>query len=654
MLIIYGTQSRYLKPKMINNLNRLFKKISETVGKISFYQGNKEIFGSALELGKAYTLTAKIPVELGAYEISFHIFRDSDGKEFEYIGGWFSREEQFDVFKFRVNTLDFGCGLYFCEVKIQNPASTIYAEKQNKTLLFSSRFKNSRFQFLISDFKYEAPSQLYGGIIYHIFVDRFRRSKFSFDNNKNKLLLDWTDKLPEYPKYPGEKIKNDYFYGGDLFGVSEKLDYLLTLGVNIIYLSPIFESPSNHKYDTSNYMNVDEGFGGDAALLKLIKEAKKRGIYVILDGVFNHTGDDSIYFNKHGKYSALGAYQSKESKYYSWYEFKKYPQEYTSWWDIDILPRINPDKEECREYFIGEGGVIGKYLDMGILGFRLDVVDELSDAFIEKIKEKQNEINKKSVLYGEVWEDASNKIAYNRRKKYYLGSELDGVMNYPLRKGIIDYLRNKDTNALSYYFNEVMPNAPKRIRDCFMNLIGSHDTERIITALGGEEKGGKSGDELFLYKMTEGEYSGAVQLLKCAYALIATLPGIPSIYYADEVGAEGYSDPHNRKPFPWGNENKELLEYYRLIGKIRRNSPVFRDGEIKIIYFDRNYLIFERYKVYNKIVTVINNTQDKLILKFDTAVKAEIGNYLSRKIEVMPNSAEIIEAQRSKKISIIN
>lgn len=649
-----GTRSLYVKVKMISKL-KLNIKESLPTGEIFFYHGKKEIFGSAFELGGIYKIIAKIPLEIGAYNAEINIFCESGEKLFEFSGEWVSREEKFDLYCFFLNTKMLGRGLYFAEITVQSAShQRIFTTKKNNKLLFYRERQISRFQLSVSDFKYEAPKQLYGGIIYHIFVDRFKKSKFSNENNKNNFLLDWCDKIPEYPKYPGEKIKNNYFFGGDLFGIAEKLDYLLSLGINLIYLSPIFESPSNHKYDTSNYMKTDEGFGGDSALIYLISEAKKRGIDIILDGVFNHTGDDSIYFNKYGKYASLGAYQSKESKYFSWYEFKKYPEKYTSWWDIDILPRINPDKEECREYFVGKGGVIEKYLKMGIIGFRLDVVDELSDEFVEKIKEKQNEINNKSVLFGEVWEDASNKIAYETRKSYYLGSELDGVMNYPLRRGIIDYLRNKETSTLGYYFEEVMPKAPKRIRDCLMNLLGSHDTERILTALGGEEKAGKNGDELLSYSMTKEEYSNAVRYLKTAYALIATLPGIPSVYYGDEAGMEGYSDPFNRQPYPWGKENKELLKFYRLIGKIRRNSSVFRDGEIKILYFSSKYLIFERYKVYNKMVTVINNTQDNLLLKFNRPVRAKIGNYSSNCIQILPNSAEIIDAKKAKNIKILN
>lgn len=192
--------------------------------------------------------------------------------------------------------------------------------------------------------------------------------------------------MPEYPAYPGAPLKNNRFYGGTLLGIIDKLEYIRSLGVDTIYLSPIFDAASNHKYDTADYMSVDSMFGGEKAFKALIKKAHEYGIGIILDGVFNHTGSDSIYFNKYGHYKTLGAYQSKKSKYYSWYDFKNYPDEYTAWWGIDILPRIHPDKPDCRKYFVGKDGVIAKYASMGIDGFRLDVADELSDDFIAEIK----------------------------------------------------------------------------------------------------------------------------------------------------------------------------------------------------------------------------------------------------------------------------
>ena len=361
-------------------------------------------------------------------------------------------------------------------------------------------------------------------------------------------------------------------------------------------------------------MSVDAGFGGDAALKKLISEAKKYGIRIILDGVFNHTGADSIYFNKYSHYGDGGAYNSKSSLYYEWYDFKSYPHLYESWWGIEILPRIKTGSESFHKFIAGEGGVVEKYMKLGILGFRLDVVDELEDGFVEDIKSRQNEISKDNLLFGEVWEDASNKIAYGRRKRYFLGAELDGVMNYPLCRGITDFVRGEGISALEYALFEVYRNAPKRISNTQMNLLGSHDTPRILTVLSNGYNPNRDNSTLSAVRLSENEKRIGKERLKLAYALISTLPGLPMIYYGDEAGVEGYSDPFNRLPFPWEKRDRELVEFFKKIGMIRRKNNVYKDGNLKIIALDKEILIFARLnKKYAYItVAVVGDTEVKI------------------------------------------
>ena len=396
----------------------------------------------------------------------------------------FFRNDECDAFEAELPRMQ--VGLYYLRFEADTARGRYYSRREGANYYLAEEAAAFDFQLLISDFLYEKPSWIYGGIIYHVFVDRIFRGTETPPSAGGILDPDWENGIPEYPPYPGAPLKNNTFFGGNLDGVRLKLSYIASLGVNCIYLSPIFRAASNHKYDTGDYTTVDEAFGGDAALLRLVAEAEDYGIRIILDGVFNHTGDDSMYFNKYGHYDTVGAYQSKDSPYYSWYDFEKFPDKYTSWWGIDILPRINPDNPECRAYFTGDGGVIEKWMRCGIGGFRLDVADELSDGFIESIKECISKIRPDAILYGEVWEDASNKIAYEKRRSYYHGNALDGVMNYPLRTGIIRYLRFGETEPLRYALTDIMENAPKRIRDAQMNLLGTHDTERILTVLGGE------------------------------------------------------------------------------------------------------------------------------------------------------------------------
>lgn len=499
-------------------------------------------------------------------------------------------------------------GLYFLRFEIETLYGKCVAIKERDGVRFHWLTDAAAFDFqlLISDFLYEKPSWIYGGVIYHVFVDRFFRGAETPPSDGGYLNSDWENGIPEYPPYPGAPLKNNMFFGGNLDGVRLKLPYIASFGVNCIYLSPVFRAASNHKYDTGDYMTVDEAFGGDAGLLRLVAEAEDYGIRVILDGVFNHTGDDSLYFNRYGNYDSIGAYQSKSSPYFSWYDFQNFPDQYTSWWGIKILPRINPDNPECRAYFTGDGGVIEKWMKAGIGGFRLDVADELSDDFIASIKARIAKIRPDAILYGEVWEDASCKVAYERRRAYYHGNALDGVMNYPVRNGIIRYLRYGEIEPLRYALTDVLQNAPKRIRDAQMNLLGTHDTERILTALSGEERGDMANETLACKQMTAEERAHGIALLSLAYLVLATIPGVPAIFYGDEVGMEGYGDPFNRRPFPWHRTEEKLLSVYREIGALRRRNAVYREGEFRLLHLSADLLAFVRESGSDAYVTLVS------------------------------------------------
>ena len=389
-----------------------------------------------------------------------------------------------DEYSVEFSPSELGVGLYFAQICAKCFGKMLCGIRDGDNIVFTEyEAQLPNIQLSVSDFLYEKPAEFYGGIIYQIFVDRFNKGGKSKIRKDAIVVDDWESGVPEFPEYPGAPLKNNTFYGGTLDGITDKLDYIQSLGANIIYLSPIFEAASNHKYDTGDYMTVDAMFGGDKALERLICECKRRGMKLILDGVFNHTGADSIYFNRYSRYDNLGAYQSEKSDYFNWYNFKEFPNKYDAWWGIEILPRLNLAEKSCRNYFLGKGGVVEKYANMGIDGLRLDVADELADDFIADIKRILSR-RSSSILYGEVWEDASNKVAYDTRKKYYLGKELDGVMNYPLRTGLINYVRTKDTASLKYALTDIILNAPKRVTDAQMNLLGSHDTQRILTAIG--------------------------------------------------------------------------------------------------------------------------------------------------------------------------
>lgn len=612
------------------------------VGKIDYTHTKKNQSGTAYSTDEGVSLFLHLPRVIGTSELRL-ILMDEGLKAnlLSFSGKWMESIGNDDIYKVVIPKGKLCVGLYFFYFEI-NGYSSFYGFKNGNNIYFSNKKEGREaFQLTIYSPEYNAPSEKYGGIIYHIFVDRFCRGGDVKPKDDAVMIEDWGSEIVEYPSYPGAFLKNNTFYGGTLYGVASKLDYLEQLGVNTIYLSPVFDAYSNHKYDTGDYSHVDSMFGGDEALAELISKAKKRNIGVILDGVFNHTGSDSIYFNKSGKYDSTGAYQSKKSQYYSWYRFQAHPEKYTCWWGIDILPRIHPDEPSCAEYFVGTNGIIEKYAELGIDGFRLDVADELSDEFISQIKAALNRKNTSSILYGEVWEDASNKIAYDKRKKYYLGNELDGVMNYPVRTGIIEYIKFKHTDALRYALMEVFPNMPKRIRDAAMNLLGTHDTERILTVLGGEDPKEKTNAQLCKLRMTPVDYSLAIKRLCSAYTVVATLPGIPSIYYGDEAGIEGYSDPFNRRTYPWGKENLKLLDHYKAIGKIRREFDVYKCGEFKLLHLTDKLLAFERIDGNKRFITVYNNSNEAIPILFDKKTKDLLTEQTGWYFSLEPESATI-------------
>lgn len=630
------------------------QKLLSMKGKLVFLKNGREYFDSAHEKGSRIKLKISLPRMLSASSVEVEILNENSDYMYKADTSVAHTEKHsVDNFIIDIKTGDLEAGLYFLTIKIKTVIGYLYCSYHSGEISFF-RQKSAILmpQIIIFEKIFEKPLIFNGGILYHIFVDRFYRGDSSREIDGEEYVRDWYSEIPEYPEYPGAPIRNRYFYGGTLKGVKDKLSYIASLGVNIIYLSPIFSSPSNHKYDTSDYMKIDRSFGDESDLIALIDEAKKYGIGLLLDGVFNHTGDNSVYFNKYASYSSLGAYQSKKSQYYPWYDFKEFPHRYTSWWDIDILPRINPDEKSCRDFFTGPGGVIEKYAKCGILGFRLDVADELSDDFIFAIKKRLCFVNPNSLLYGEVWEDASNKIAYGKRKHYYLGRELDGVMNYPLRAGIISYLTNKSTDEIKYALTDIIFNAPKHIRDMQMNILGSHDTQRILTALSGKNGAGMTNREKSTYRMSSEEYESAKARLMTAYIILASLPGIASIYYGDEVGMEGYSDPFNRRAFPWGKEDGELLRFYRAIGNMRRHCKIFESGKYALIYLDRDLLLFKRYDARSAYVTAVNNSDDDILLTFSIKAEDIISNVKDYKFIIKRGKASIIKAPVNTRIEI--
>lgn len=455
------------------------------------------------------------------------------------------------------------------------------------------------------DFK--TPDTLKTGVMYQIFVDRFFRGGNAAPREDVEMASSWDAEISQYPAYPGAPLKNNLFYGGDLDGVRQKLPYLRSLGVTVLYLCPIFEAYSNHKYDTGDYMRVDRMFGGRAALDRLLLAAKEEGMTVLLDGVFNHTGAVSRYFNIDGRYGEGGAYRSPASPYYPWYTFLSYPDEYNCWWGVRILPTIDSSNPDYIHFVTGKDGVADTYLSAGIGGFRLDVADELHPDFLRSLRRRIKGHSPENAVIGEVWEDASNKEAYGKRRRYFRGEELDSVMNYPLKNAIVDFLLKGDAREFSTVTRTVYAHYPKFVSESLMNLLGTHDTVRILTVLGGKDVTGLSYEEMKDLSLSEEERALAVRRLRLAYAILSVMPGIPCIYYGDEAGMEGAKDPFNRRTFPWGREDQAILAFYRQMGKIRAEArDILAHGYYEVLHAEGGHLVLSRSSEAGQILLLLN------------------------------------------------
>lgn len=472
-------------------------------------------------------------------------------------------------------------GLYWYYFRYESAHGQFFVSKTETSLgIVIQNPSVTKWQKTVYDKDFTTPDWLSGGIIYQIFPDRFYNSGVKKQNvPEDRFIVTDTKKQPEHRQKNGIcSLGNDY-YCGDLKGIEQKLDYIKSLGVNCIYLNPIFEAHSNHRYNTADYMKIDSLLGTEEDFKSLCKTAKQKGISIILDGVFSHTGDDSIYFNRYKRYGDSGAYNDRNCEYGSWYMFGNYDCGYSAWWGVPSLPEVNEDDEKFTKFITGQNGVIKKWLRLGASGFRLDVADELPDNFLDKVRESIKQEKKDAFLLGEVWEDASNKISYGKRRRFLRGKQLDSVMNYPFCNAIIDFVCTGNSSRLNNTVLDILENYPKCAVKLLMNHIGTHDTARILNRLAKYNQ--FVGDRQWQSEnsLNNDEYNNALSLLKSAAVIQYTLPGIPSLYYGDEAGMQGFLDPFCRGFYPWGGENTELLEFYKELGNFRINSKAFSGTE---------------------------------------------------------------------------
>ena len=460
------------------------------------------------------------------------------------------------------------------------------------------------------------PRGYAGGIMYQIFPDRFNIGSCGVLKTPfpDRIIHENRDDIPAYlPDETGEYRNKDYF-GGNLRGIEEKIPYLKSLGVTVLYLNPIGEAHSNHRYNTADYMKVDPLLGTEDDFRSLCAACEEAGIKVILDGVYSHTGDDSIYFNRYHRYDSEGAYDNETSPYRKWYFFNE-DGTYRAWWDFDSLPEVNETDPSYTEFICGENGVIDHWMNLGASGFRLDVADELPDSFIKEIRKRIKIYGKDKLLLGEVWEDASNKISYGERRTYLYGDELDSVMNYPFREAIIDFVKNGNAAGLSETVMSVQENYPKRVLDILMNSLSTHDTERIITSFIWDGEGNR--DFQATFHLNEGDYMKGIEMVKLATVLQFTLPGIPCIYYGDEIGMQGCKDPFNRGFMKWDGPDENLLSFVREMAEFRKNRPALSDGVFVPYMASDGFVSFMRKNSEDTLFVAVNRSEEEVAVSLD-------------------------------------
>ena len=440
------------------------------------------------------------------------------------------------------------------------------------------------------------PDWAKGATIYQVFPDRFHKvGKCDLTGKLEPYTVhaNWYDEVDWRPTPEGLVLNND-FYGGNFKGITEKMDYIKSMGTTILYLNPVSKSFSSHRYDTGDYKTPDPMLGTMEDFKAMCDAAHANGIKVILDGVYSHTGSDSLYFNKYNHFAGKGAFQSPQSPYSSWYTFHQWPNHYNSWWNFDTLPTVNKMDPEFIKYIItDEDSVIAHWLKAGADGFRLDVADELPDEFLKLLYDRVKEINPDAYVLGEVWEDASNKTAYGRRRQYFTNAELDSVMNYPFRTAILNFMRGWDSgHGLKETVMSIVENYPREVWLCNMNLLGTHDTPRILTALVDDFDGSR--EEKARRRLSRNQFDVAHDRLLMASFLQYTLPGSPSLYYGDEAGMEGYKDPFNRRTYPWGREDWEFLNHFKRLGQLRQQNEALRLGDIEFFQAGDKHIGFTR------------------------------------------------------------
>lgn len=525
---------------------------------------------------------------------------------------------------------------YRFEAELESGPVRILPDGQNRGILQTEG--DALWQLTVYDGAMATPAALRGGVLYQIFPDRFCRSGEPKDQvpADRRMHQDWLE-FPQYLPGPDGEYRNDDYYGGDLAGIREKLPYLSSLGVTALYLNPIFEAHSNHRYNTADYTKIDPLLGTEEDFIRLCREAEGFGISILLDGVFSHTGSDSVYFNREGRYGDGGAYRDPQSPYREWYRFRP-DGSYQCWWNFDSLPEVVEETPSYQAFILGEGGILQRWLQNGAAGFRLDVADELPDCFLDRLRERVKAVSPDAAVLGEVWEDASNKISYGQRRRYLLGNQLDSVMNYPFQNAVLAFIRFGGGEGFFQQVLTVLEHYPAPVIQGLMNTLSTHDTPRAISLLAGVDPEGR--DRVWQanhHFLSLEDYGVGKRRLMAASAMQYTLPGVPCLYYGDEAGLSGLKDPFNRTTYPWGLEDTDLLAHYRRLGELRRH-PAFA-GEFVPLYASQDGCAYLRQAGEQRVILLVNRGDSPISIPLPPALREGCELFIGATGEELPPQA---------------
>ena len=555
-----------------------------------------------------YNVSLTIPDSYGWLEDPYFIIREGD-ENILYPLTYQKTQDNKVTFTGEITLNTKALYHYFLSFKGNDQIYNITKEHIRTDFDLSDAFKLS--------VNFDVPDWAKGKIMYHIFVDRFAKGREEElkEMPRRWIHKSWDENVQLGPDKDG--IWNNDFFGGDLQGITNKLDYLKELGVDILYLSPVVYSQSTHRYDAADYEQVDPYAGSNEDLKKLCEEAHKKGMKVVLDAVFNHTGNDSKYFNEYNSFDTVGAYQSPNSPYlpYYDYELKDGNPEFKYWWNQKNLPKCNSNGQAWRNYITGPGGIIDQWFDLGIDGLRLDVADELSDEFIEEIRKAVRRNKKDSLIIGEVWESPMRK----NRGFLSSGKGMDTIMSYNFMSSLIKYFRDGNPEELDNKIKEMMYEYPDGTLFSAMNSTSTHDMTRGINLWDKNifQENGEwpwdliSNDSDFIrsYQLKE-QYDKAKAIYMAYVFTLAFFPGNLAIFYGDEVGVQGIGNLDNRKPFPWGKEDQELLQFFQTVGKIRKDEPFMQQADYRTKEITPGHFSYERLSEDEKLFFLINRTNE--------------------------------------------